>query len=130
MWFVESWAVAIKCLIITGKRQFLTCYRHLLRRAAPQENLLPYPPTGLSCMDTILCFLSSKHRSQPSTPSFPVTAGPPWWVCQPSRHAPPGPCGGPGPPVCHPLWYFLENRVASWVPLWGSELTGLGRGPR
>ena len=44
MWFVKSWAVAIKCLIITGKRQFLTCYRHLLRRAAPQENPLPYPP--------------------------------------------------------------------------------------
>lgn len=72
MWFVKSWAVAIKYLIITGKRQFLTCYRHLLRRADPQENRFHTRPV-LHGRHPLISFL------QASLPTFhPFLYGHSW----------------------------------------------------
>ena len=115
MWFVKSWAVAIKCLIITGKRQFLTCYRHLLRRADPQENRFHTRPV-LHGRHPLISFLQASlptfhpflygHSWDPLVGLSTFQAcptGPPWFQRTSSPHL------NPGRPVNH--YPLLLDRV-------------------
>lgn len=109
MWFVKSWAVAIKCLIIAEG--------------------------GNSSPVTVTCCVGQPPRRTASIPTCPAWA-PSCDFFPPgiAPNLPPlplrsqlGPLGGSvnlpgmphralmgawGPLCAHPLWYFLENRVA------------------